>query len=246
MRRATWGWLSVVVGCAGAAPAAQPQPRSAAATDSDNGEYSEVFAGSFKVETHSDPDSLRPYQRIEGDLVVEAPGLVRIELPTIAAVGSDLFVSGNSALSELSLPALVEVGGGIYLWDNAVLSTTEGLKRVQSIGGDLHVTNNAQLTRVTFGPVTTVKSLRIEGNPQLVRLDGLRSLREVGGDLIVDGNPLLAELPFDSLQRVTGKVWIQNNPRLPTCAAQALARRLNAASQTGEVAIRGNLDAGPC
>jgi len=131
------------------------------------------------------------------------------------------------------------------------INITDGLTNVEmpyvtSIGGDLRILCNYDLVRLDLGSLVYVKGeVEIEGNKSLTNLDGLRSLKYIGGSLTIDNrsckhpNGELADISgLDRLESVGDNIKIEGNPRLPTCAAEALVERLK--YFPGIAAIDGN------
>jgi hypothetical protein len=95
----------------------------------------------------------------------------------------------------------------------------------------------------------------VEGVERLPDLDGLGRLAYVGGSLMIRAgfgenapehvNAELASIEgLGNLESVAGDVQIENNPKLPTCAAEALVDRL--VYFYGSVSIAGNDDTATC
>lgn len=237
-----WLLAILMIGCGASTAAPELAPDDLV----DDAAEPTAFGGSFKVEDHRDEVACREYRRVAGDLVVEAPGLVRLDLRGVEVIGEDLFISSNTALSELELPDLTAIRGGVFIWDNAVLTDTPGLRNVREIGGALHVTNNAALQRLTLGALRAVGTLRVASNPTLQDLSGLAQLEAIHGDLVIEANDELVELPFAALEAVDGAIRIEDNARLPTCRIEALVERLRGAGYAGAVSVARNDDAATC
>jgi hypothetical protein len=119
------------------------------------------------------------------------------------------------------------------------VNTTEGpteveMPYVESVGGDLTIICNYNLSLLDFGSIEYVKGdVIIEGNRLLASLDGLRSLKYIGGSLIIRNrmckypNEQLSDISgLNNLESVSGDIIIEGNPKLPTCAVDALVARL--------------------
>jgi hypothetical protein len=119
------------------------------------------------------------------------------------------------------------------------INITDGLTGVEMphvtwLGGNLRILCNYDLVGLDLGSLVYIKGeVEIEGNRSLPSLDGLRSLKYVGGSLTIGGqnckhpNGELADISgLDGLESVGGNIKIEENPRLPTCAAEALVERL--------------------
>ncbi len=236
-------WLLVValVGC-GSSSTSPKQPTSTAV----NPGTPQVFAGSFKVENKPDEEKCRSFKQVAQDLVVEAPGLTKLNLRGVKNVGDDLFIASNTALTDLDLGDLTIIGGGLFIWDNDVLADTSGLRNVRAIGGALHITNNRSLARLILGAVSGIGTVRITSNPKLADLSGLARIEFIAGDLIIANNAALAKLPFGALQKVKGNIRIEGNPKLPACRAEALVQRLRDAGYEGNATVADNDDDATC
>jgi hypothetical protein len=119
------------------------------------------------------------------------------------------------------------------------VNITDGFTNVEMpyvtwLGGNLRILCNYDLVSLDLGSLVYIKGeVEIEGNRSLPDLDGLGSLKYVGGDLKIGGqsckhpNGELADIGgLERLESVGGNIKIEKNPKLPTCAAQALVERL--------------------
>jgi len=80
-----------------------------------------------------------------------------------------------------------------------------------TVGGDLTVQNNDQLSTIDATQLTTVDgTLVVTDNPSLIGVP-LPSLTSVGGSITVESNPLMTALSLDSLASVSGDMVVQNN-----------------------------------
>ena len=116
--------------------------------------------------------------------------------------------------------------------------TSFGLPHLKSIGGNLMLEYNYDLRGFDLGSLVYVKGdVQIEGNNILPDLDGLSSLSYIGGSLIIKAgngpnepeyfNQELANIDgLNNVESIAGDVRIEHNPKLPTCAAEALVDRL--------------------
>jgi len=162
-------------------------------------------------------------------------------LPILISCGA-----GNEQCGELDGDAVIQptFGNNPESCHSSVsgdlkINMPEGLRTVQmpyvsSVGGDLMIICNYELVTLDLGALEYVTGdVEIEGNMSLTSLDGLRSLRFVGGSLSIHHshckhpNAELADISgLDRLESVGGDILIQDNPKLPNCAAEALVERL--------------------
>jgi len=125
-------------------------------------------------------------------------------------ITGDLSVNANEGLSGFEMPHLV------------------------AIDGDLRIIYNYVLKRFDLGSLVYVRgNVEIEGNSLLRDLNGLRSLSYIGGSLYIRSlhgeriNGELADISgLGSVESIAGDIWIESNPKLPTCAAEALVEQL--------------------
>ncbi len=134
--------------------------------------------------------------------------------------------------------------------------TSFDLSNLTSIGGDLAIVFNYKLTRFGLNGLESVGgNIEIQGNDLLANMDGLSRLNFVGGNVVIGGDKAIMDKNFgnvdlenidglSNLQTVGGNVTIENNPNLPTCAAEALVEQL--VDFTGNVYISGNDDFVTC
>jgi hypothetical protein len=144
------------------------------------------------------------YVRVEGN-----PNLARFWLSADAALGGDVVVQDNPALTSLVLPS----GKGLY--DLYPYRYPQNLV----------IARNAKLGSLAlFEPAEVGGNLVIEENASLTALL-LDGLRRVGGDLVLAGNGALEEVPnlVDwGLDTVGGLLDVRDNPRLARLTLRSL------------------------
>ena len=162
---------------------------------------------------------------LDGLSVVDAPRLVRIELPLITTLDDGLRLEG-SGVEILRLPGLVEIGtlhvedaprlleleapdllsAAMVEVDDAPWMARVSLPALSDVGSMRFA--HAGLVRIAAPELTTVVSdLRFAGLADLVAVD-LDSLEVVGANLSFDELPALAELALPSLQGVRGELVV--------------------------------------
>jgi len=208
----------------------------------------------------------------EGD-PCEAPaeGPYGIDCGTVAACGSEFWVDGKTALSELSgvtylrgdltiasddltsLSALSElrcIEGWLYFREYGSLDNLNGLENLRYIGADLSIAEgsydgeeNGHLTDLSaLANLSVVGTyMRISDQHELTDLEGLGSLRTVHA-VLIEENPVLENLQgLGSLEDVDDGLSVMYNDSLPTCEATGLRDRLIDHGFDGIVCIRDNL-----
>ena len=147
------------------------------------------------------------------------------------------------------------IGGGLTANINDGFTYFE-MPYLKSIGSSLRIKYNNDLKSFDLRSLVYVKGkVEIEGNRILPDLDGLRSLSYIGGNLIIRAgygpsepeyfNQELSDISgLSNVESVAGDIRIENNPRLPTCAAEALVERLK--YFPGIATINGNDTSATC
>jgi hypothetical protein len=154
---------------------------------------------------------------------------------------------GLRASRDLNILARVdEFPSIVTIFNMEYLKNVNGLESVRHIGDGLHIQLNPELQNLEG--LTSLESVAmgdspqsdmyLYGNPKLETLEGLESLKEVGMALIIDEHANLRSIEaLESLEQVKA-LKITDNPKLPTCQAEALAERLGLPDD--KVEIRGN------
>ncbi|MFP2930429.1 hypothetical protein ACLESO_35570 [Pyxidicoccus sp. 3LG] len=155
---------------------------------------------------------------IHGNALLETAG----DMPGLELIEDGFYIHHNPRLvSVRNLPALSYVGTSVGITDLPLLSSVQGLARLQR-----------------------TRHLSFQNDPALTSLDELTGLREVQL-LNVSFNSELTHLGLDGLMRVTARFIIMVNPKLPGCLATALADRVYTSPPGLELSIRDNAT-GPC
>jgi len=167
----------------------------------------ETLDGSLVVRTAVDLAQLEGVTCITGTLHILATSLADLTgFARLEAVGGDFWITGNSALQDLTGLGALRRAGRIFIRDNPELLTLRGLEDLASID--------------TY-------HLLIDGNAKLENLDGLGSLTTIADQLGISENPVLTDISgLSALTQVGGGVYIHDNPMLPACQADAIASSL--------------------
>ncbi len=159
---------------------------------------------------------------IDGDLILRETGLVHLQglerftgagsvtihyndalesiqgLSTLGAIGGELDLLRNPALTRISLDALTMVAEGVSFVQLGApqLSNLEGLHSLTTIGGDLVISSTP-----------------------LESLDGLSQLESVGGRVLIEANPALPQCEATALsERLAVSCTCQGNDEAGSCA----------------------------
>jgi hypothetical protein len=159
-----------------------------------------------------------------------------VSLGNLATVGGDLWVE-DSQLEALVLDVLVEVGGVLALSDDDLLLSASfgALSQVNVV----HIEGNDRLASMPDLPsLVSAGQIEVTGNDTLTSLTGLDALQTVTGRLSISYNPVLADLdaPLGTLQSV-GALSLLYNPAL---SAEEIAAFIEAIPSLGPVTDIGN------
>jgi hypothetical protein len=188
-------------------------------------------------------------EAIEGDLRVFESYFASLEaFGRLERIGGDLRFAMASGLSDLTgLGRLTSIGGDLDAQDGGP-SSLAGLESLAHIGGDLRLTMVSVPDLTGLSALTAVDgSFELVANWQLVTLEGVDALETVGGRMWIESNRGLTSLrALSALTSLGEDLDVSNNMSLPTCEAEALRDRLEAAGWTGDAQISGNDDTATC
>jgi hypothetical protein len=142
----------------------------------------------------------------------------------------------STALTNLTgLENLQSVQGNVTITNNASLTNINGLSGLESVGGYISLQSNGVLSNVNgLAALTTVGSyFQIYGNSQLLDLDGLANLASVAGYFNIQSNAVLTNL--DGLANLT-TVGTASSDYLQIYGNAALASMTGLISPTGKLA----------
>jgi len=100
--------------------------------------------GDYAVANSLDVSLLLPYECVTGELWIQAPGLVSIDLPNLKWVEGDLRIVGNMGVPEIMINNLSHVDGNFGMTDNNVIVSVN-LASLTSVVGTLGIYSNASL-----------------------------------------------------------------------------------------------------
>jgi hypothetical protein len=210
---------------------------------------------------------LKDLAEVDGNLRFEAnDSLTDLHLDGLAFVGGDLALVGNAKVGQgaEAFIGATRVGGNVILVGPGPVNPVN-MGSLQAAGGVLvtGVTGGglaASSLRVVFGDVELLDNpsagvnfqkllaieglLRISGNAGAVSLLGFfPALEHIGTTLQVESNPALVGVELAAL-RSARDVFVADDPKLPTCAAQKLVAQLSPPPTS--VIISGTDDTASC
>jgi hypothetical protein len=177
-----------------------------------------VFQGSFTIQNPADVVTISPYCEITGDLIVNAPGLMSIALPSLVKIDGNLSWPGAPDLTTLDLGALESVKQ-VGVKNVAPKLTTLLLPKLQT--ADLFdVNGSAQATQVATLDLSSLVStpqllLNLVGDVALPAFtDGplfINTAGSVSAPLLVHGGALIQAktVSFDQLTTADGGLTLQ-------------------------------------
>lgn len=173
---------------------------------------------------------LRGLQKITGDLVISGTDLVDlIGLEDLHTIETAFFLGQNPALESLTgLSGLTTVRTTFFIHSNPVMKNLDGAFNLTNIG-NISIETNESLTKINaFHAVAATKSLRVNGNHNLVSLEGLSGLTTVGSpnqggiSFNIAGNRSLTSLaPLANVKQVYNDLVVNFNAKLGECCALA-------------------------
>jgi len=199
-----------------------------------------VGCGSRQASTEPSPEPERPQEAApeqvsqptrpveceervyEGELHIG--GQTIQQLAGYTRITGSLWIEGAGVADLDGLQCLRQVDGTLVIRNTTVLRNLVGLEGLRHAHA-IHFVDNSGLTslRGLDGLLSCDVYIIIQRSASLTGLDGLGALRSPGDSLVFLGNSAL-----------------------PTCAAEALVRRLQQAQWTGGVRIEGSDDQGVC
>ncbi len=138
-------------------------------------------------------------------------------------------ISHNDALLTLDgLDSYVAASAGsLRIGECPALQHINGLSKLQFVGSDVYIINNASLTNITgLSSLSDVRGrLYIENNPVLHTLDGLEKIESLPTGIEINNNATLQDLNGIRYLRSissdvpTGTIKLHNNPMVTSLAA---------------------------
>jgi hypothetical protein len=146
-------------------------------------------------------------QVLQGDVVI-SNGLDIKALEEIELITGDVLIDGTLLSSLAGLEALKTIGGNLTITNNTNLKKLSGsaLSNLEIVGGSITVDNNAALTSVDLPSLVSAGAINITFNPALLEITGYANLALVEDHIKIEGNAGLTTLSgFGSLERIGGQ-----------------------------------------
>ena len=211
-----------------------------------------VYLGDKTLATQAEVNDFgASYSGITGSLRIEesSPGAIQNldALDGLAFIGVDLFIFGNSTLTDVDgFSSLTSVGDELSIRFNSSLTNLDGFSGLVSVGGGLVLEGNNALTNVDgFGRTTgsgggalssVGGTVFIQENDALTNVDGFSGLKEVGTTLSLWNNDVLANVDgFSNLRAIGDEFIVGFNKSLKNFAGFA-----GLSSVGGRIIIRDN------
>jgi hypothetical protein len=150
------------------------------------------------------------------------------ELICLTSVDGTLDIDNNNTLTNLDgLGALISVGEDLAIEYNDDLTSVQ-MPALTSVGEDLEIQWNQLLTDVSIPALTSVTDyLRIFSNAVLTNVD-MSLLPVVGTGLVIAQNDALESLDgLSAITSVSDELVVYWNPTLPDCETCDLLDQLN-------------------
>jgi hypothetical protein len=109
-------------------------------------------------------------------------------------------------ITDLSpLLALESITGNLEIKSNLALASLKGLDNLKSIGGDVQIDDNPQLSNITLNKLTQIgRGLRLKNNESLKNLNGMENLSSVGNIYDEDKGYFISIINNKSLENYCG------------------------------------------
>ena len=168
----------------------------------------------IRGEELTDLDGLEAVYSVDGNLVVDVPGLTSTAgLENLAFVGHELVVKNALQLARVELPELRSIGTHLVYEGLPALTSLEGTPELREIGGFAMFRELDGLVTAELPALRNVGyGLVIQDNAQLEHIVELDTLRGVRGPIDIRNNPhLQSVVGFNALDHVGGEVRIEGN-----------------------------------
>ncbi len=142
-------------------------------------------------------------------------------------IEGNVIIEGNDIQNLDDLSILIKIDGDLIIKDCPNLTSIEGLKNLQSIGGNFEINNIDKIWQLyNFVSLTSIGGdLIIKNNEHLTTLTGgsfgslsfpgLSNVISINGSIIIESNPFLTQLDgLSGLKTINGHISIKYNDKL--------------------------------
>ncbi len=144
---------------------------------------------------------------LQGDVAINN-GLDIKALEGVEVVTGTVSIKGTLLSNLVGLESLKTIGGDLVITDNNYLTKLSGsaLSELESVSGDILIQNNAALTSVDLPSLVNANLITIDSNANLVEVGGYDNLSVLGEGLIIENNPALTTISgFSALVTIGGE-----------------------------------------
>jgi hypothetical protein len=173
---------------------------------------------------------------VTGDLTIVGTTATVIDISSLATVGGDVQVSGNTSATVIDMSSLATVGGDVEVSGNTS-ATVIDMSSLATVGGDVEISGNTSVTVIDMSSTTTVGGdVEVGGNTSATLID-MSLTGTVGGDIIISGNTSATAIDMGSLTTVGGNVEVSGNTTATSIDMSSTA------TVSGDVTVVDNGDA---
>jgi hypothetical protein len=108
------------------------------------GDNLKTFEGDLRIETVSQLEKYRDYERIDGRLTITDPAVLGLSWPGLVEITGDLWIWDNARLRGFNLSGVERVGGSILVRNNVELVGFD-MSSLESVGGTFSFAYNSRL-----------------------------------------------------------------------------------------------------
>ena len=182
---------------------------------------------------------------IEGNVIIQSfdDDIKNLEaLSQLTAIGGDLLILENAALTSLAgLDNIETIGGDVEIDQNPLIDNLYSFKKLTSIAGTFAIGEQIAMTALfdssnASGLSTIGGDLLIYGETKLTDLNTFNKITSLGGALEVANQPTLRSLKgLDNLTAINGNLLVTNNAQLTSLSALAKVANIQ-----GELIVKEN------
>ena len=155
----------------------------------------------------ADLDSIKSCAAFKGTITIDATSATKLEMEGVQRLVGDLILSGNVDLGSFRAPELQTVDGQIKITNHTVLSKVEFPKLTEAKSFSLAVLPALEVINFPAG-LAKVDSMRIE-DTRAPKVDGFKPEKLESFTLL--SNNYMKSFDFSSVKEVTGDILVLGN-----------------------------------